>query len=77
MRTIETLATVAPDGTLTAHIPTDIAPGEHRIVIVVEEPPEPRARTPKPPLDLRTSAWGSFPAGCTFRREDIYGDDGR
>ncbi len=28
--------------------------------------------SPKPPLKLKSFPWTGFPAGCTFRREDIY-----
>ena len=37
MRTIETTVTVTPDGRLLANVPTDLAPGEHRVVLVIEE----------------------------------------
>lgn len=37
MKSIETLATLAEDGTLTAKIPPLIAPGEHQVVIVIDE----------------------------------------
>lgn len=28
-------------------------------------------------LDLKAMKLGAWPKACTFRREDIYGDDGR
>lgn len=37
MKSIETLANLAADGTLTAKIPPIISPGEHQVVIVIEE----------------------------------------
>ncbi len=37
MRSIETLATLSSDGTLTAKITTDIPPGYHRVIIVIDE----------------------------------------
>lgn len=37
MKSIETLATLAEDGTLTAKIPPIISPGEHQVVIVIDE----------------------------------------
>ena len=37
MKSIETLATLAEDGTLTAKITPMIAPGEHQVVIVIDE----------------------------------------
>jgi hypothetical protein len=36
MRTIETTATIREDGTLTVVVPTDIDPGTHRIVVVID-----------------------------------------
>ena len=50
MRTIETQATVTPDGTLTIHLPPDVPPGKHRIVLTIGEPPV--TRSPRGPLDL-------------------------
>jgi hypothetical protein len=37
MRTIETTARVSEDGTLTARVPPDVAPGDHHVVLVLEE----------------------------------------
>lgn len=37
MKSIETVASFNADGTLTAKIPAIISPGEHEVVIVVEE----------------------------------------
>lgn len=37
MRSIETLATLSADGTLTAKITTDIPPGDHQVIIVIDE----------------------------------------
>ena len=36
MRTIEATATVSPDGTLTVRVSTDVPPGEHRVVLVID-----------------------------------------
>lgn len=75
MRTIETTATVTPDGTLVARVPSDIAPGEHQVVLVIaeriEEPGE------RPPLDLPVHDFGPWPADLPLRREDMYDDWGR
>lgn len=72
MRTIETRATVRPDGTLVANVPPDVAPGEHRVVLVLED----TATAPSSTLDLPIFDLGSWPDG-SLRREDLYGDDGR
>lgn len=74
MRTIETTAVVTPDHTITVKVPEDIPPGDVRVVVVVNH------ERPEAPLD-----WAAWPAhnfqlrdpNCRFRREEIYGDDGR
>ncbi|GAC1519230.1 MAG: hypothetical protein NVS2B7_40230 [Herpetosiphon sp.] len=59
-------------------MPSDVVPGQHHVVVILEAiPTKDRIRDPKPLLDLQSSAWDGFPADCTFRREDMYGDDGR
>jgi hypothetical protein len=75
MRTIETTATVAPDGTLTVQVPPDVAPGTHQIVLVIDDWPR----------EARESQLGAFPvisvgawpSDLSLRREDMYGDAGR
>lgn len=75
MRAIETTASITPDGTLTARVPSDIPPGEHRVVLVIEEAP---AARPKSALtEFPVIHVGKWPEGLSLRREDIYGDDGR
>jgi hypothetical protein len=37
MRTIETQATITEEGTLIVPVPRDLAPGTHRIVLVIDE----------------------------------------
>lgn len=73
MRTIETRATVRPDGTLVANVPPDVAPGEHRVVLVLDD-----AASPLPPGGLELPVFDPGPwTGVAMRREDLYGDDGR
>jgi hypothetical protein len=77
MRTIETTAVVTADHTMTIQMPADVPPGTHQIVVVVEDD--------KKPAPGRRFRWAEWPAhnvtltdpNCTFRREDLYGDDGR
>lgn len=77
MRPLVVTAVVTPEHTLTVAVPADITPGPHQVVVVIEE----EARQPVPGLpDFRD--WpaheGAFvDPSCTFRREDLYGDDGR
>ena len=76
MKTIETVATVTEDGKLTVPAPPGIAPGKHRVVVVIEESVAPAAR--REPLQLHVlDLSGAWPPSCTFRREDLYDDDGR
>ncbi len=78
MRTIETTATIEPNGTLTLKLPPDIEPGQRQVVVVIDEAKAaPEERAPLPPLNLHASEWKGYPADHTFRREDMYGDDGR
>ena len=75
MRTIETTARVSDDRKLVVQLPLDVTPGEHRVVVVIEESPAaPRQREP-----LRFSGYdvGLIDPNFTFRRDDLYGDDGR
>jgi hypothetical protein len=74
MKSIETTATVTPDRTLTIRLPVDVTPGEHRIVVVIDESLIDGRR---PPLDLPVHDLGPWPEGLSLRREDLYGDDGR
>ena len=66
MKTITTRATVARDGTLTIRLPPDIRPGEHRVVLVIDEHPEakPEPRSPDMPV-LHVGTW---PAQLSLRR---------
>ncbi|MGH2351784.1 MAG: hypothetical protein ACRDI2_11690 [Chloroflexota bacterium] len=75
MKAIETMALVSPDGTLTARVPPDVAPGEHHVVLVIDgQPPQQQKR---PPLNLPKIHVGAWPADLSLRREDMYGDAGR
>jgi hypothetical protein len=72
MKTITTTAVIGPDRVLTVQLPPDVPPGPHEVVVVVNEAVA--ALTPE--------SWPAHPVrpidpSDTFRREDIYGDDGR
>jgi hypothetical protein len=73
MITIQTRATVDEQGMMTLRLPAHVAPGEHELVVVIEEPAKTRA-----PLSFSSHDVGPWPfsPGETFRREDLYGDDG-
>ncbi len=38
MQSIETVANVNQDGTITIALPRDITPGKHRVVLVIDDP---------------------------------------
>jgi hypothetical protein len=81
MRTFEIKATVAPGGELrvVTRVPSDIPPGDHQAVLILNEATNAVSSegTPKPPLRLKVFDWPAWPANSTFRREEIYDDDGR
>jgi hypothetical protein len=74
MRTIETTAEVTPEHTLTIQLPADIPPGPHRVVLVIESG---ERKVPLPWKDWKPHDVGLVDPNFTFRREDLYGDDGR
>jgi hypothetical protein len=78
MITVEAISEVAQDRTLKIELPKSVTPGQHRVVVVIEESPlDPARRTPAGPLRLTKLHLTAWPADSTFRREDIYGDAGR
>ena len=75
MRAVTTTAIVRPDHTLTVQVPEDIPPGARTVVVVLEDAPE---ALPSPvPLNFCLHPVGPVDPTCTYRREDIYGDNGR
>lgn len=75
MRTIETTVMIGADGKLVLQLPPDIAPGEHRIVLVIEEQSVPAEK--RPPLDFPVIDAGAWPENLSLSREDLYDDFGR
>jgi hypothetical protein len=76
MRTLELIGQVERDGRLTVQLPSDIPPGEHQIVLVIDE----RPLTPSESRsldDFPVDDNGPWPEGLSLRREDIYGKWGR
>jgi len=78
MRSLVVTAVVTPEHTVTVAVPADIPPGPHEVVLVIREevqlsgPGHPDFLNWPPPHDT-----GLVDPNMTFRREDIYGDDGR
>ena len=75
MRTIETKVTISSEGHLSGEVPTDILPGEHRAVLVIDE--EPLSAPGRRPLEFKPYQLGLVSDSMTFRRADIYDDSGR
>ncbi|UBF29266.1 hypothetical protein K9N68_16375 [Kovacikia minuta CCNUW1] len=75
MITIEEIATVTSDGKVTVQLPSTVPPGEHKLVLVIDE--QPIIKEKSPPLDLPVISVGTWPANLSLSREDMYGDDGR
>lgn len=80
MLTIDATATVTPDGLITVAIlpeavPPGISPGQHRVVLLIEEATAPRKE--RPPLNFPVDSYGSWPDDLSLRREDMYDDWGR
>jgi hypothetical protein len=77
MRTIETTITITLDGEILVPTRAHLTPGEHKAVLVIEDTPiQPTNGIAKPPLKLHVFALDA-PPGTTYRREDLYNDDGR
>jgi len=76
MRTLELIGHVESGGRLTVQLPSDIPPGEHQIVLVIDE----RPLTPSESRsldDFPVDDYGPWPEGLSLRREDMYGKWGR
>ncbi len=73
MLTLEQIAIVTAEHKLTIEVPAIVSPGEHRVTVVIDTPATPaeRRRLNLIPLHLKT------PPGFTYRREELYGDNGR
>ena len=78
MKTIETIATVTADGKITLQLPADIPPGEHQVVVIIDEKPlveKAQTKEKLPPLKFSAYPVGLVSENVTFRREDLYADE--
>jgi hypothetical protein len=75
MKAIEATGTVTEDGKLIVDLPTGVAPGEHKVIIVIEIQGERNGTAPLGELPLHD--FGPWPEDLSLRREDIYDDWGR
>ena len=83
MISIDTVGLVSAEGELVVKLPTKLPPGEHHVVVVVDTvvvntEVNTEREQEQPPLPLIFSAYPAAPVSqTTFRREDMYDDDGR
>jgi hypothetical protein len=78
MITVAAISEVAPDQLLTIELPKSVTPGQHRVVVVIEENHlDAASRKTTGPLRLTKLNLPTWPEASTYRREDIYGDTGR
>ena len=78
MTEIRARVLVGPDRRISGSAPPEVPPGEHEVTITVL-PPLSR-QPPIEPFDideLPTHDLGPWPEGLSFRREDMYDEDGR
>jgi hypothetical protein len=54
-----------------------VSAGVHQAVVIVEEQPAVAGQRVDALPNLLPLAFEGWPTDCTFRREDLYGDDGR
>jgi len=73
--TIEAIATVTSEGKVTIQLPPTIPPGEHKLVLMIDEGSAVERK--RPPLDFPVIHVADWPENLSLRREDMYGDDGR
>lgn len=76
MKTIETKGTITPDRRLSLQIqvPPEISPGEHRIVLMVDEQSVDQLSLAQ---DFPVDSYGSWPTHLSLSREDLYSEHGR
>lgn len=72
MQTIEMKALVGPDRKLVVQLPPNVSPGEHSLVVVIDELAPVELK--RPPLPFTAYPVGLTSDVMTFRREDLYGD---
>ncbi|MCI5218758.1 MAG: hypothetical protein D3914_06095 [Candidatus Electrothrix sp. LOE2] len=78
MRTIRTNLLVKKTGRaiVDLRLPPDMKQGRYDALIIIEEQPQQRKKAKKP-VRLPNYDADLADGTCTFRREDLYGDDGR
>lgn len=81
MRAVEAVIKVSHDGSVIVNIEKNLKPGLHKILIITDETTIPdndqQGIKKKQLLDLKMIHTQGWPENSTFRREEIYDDDGR
>lgn len=78
MKTIEANTQISKDRILVLQLPLSILPGEHHIVVMIDEKPvQIKPKAIQPAFKWKRFAWKTKMQDCTFRREDLYDDYGR
>ena len=81
MKAVEAVIKVSPDGSAVVDTGTRLKPGLHKILIIADETAVPEndqiKKEKKQVLDLKPIRLQGWPKKSTFRREEIYDDDGR
>lgn len=68
---------VPADRRIVVQLPEDIEPGRARLVLISAKRPMRASPDSDPLADFPSLHVESWPSGFSFRREEIYGDDGR
>jgi hypothetical protein len=76
MKAIHAVVNVGDDRRLMMTLPLDISPGEHTVVLVIDEN-LPSVPSPMSMNDFPSHDVGPWPEGFTASREEIYGENGR
>ena len=81
MRAVEAVIKVSQDGSAVLNTEKLLRPGLHKIMIITDEPTiregDQLRKEKNLLLDLKSIHVQGCPKNSTFRREDIYNDDGR
>lgn len=81
MRAVEVTIKVGADGSAVIHTRNLLKPGQHKVLIIAEETAitqnEIQAKKRKTLSGLNLIRLRQWPSHSTFRREEIYNDDGR
>lgn len=79
MRTIETLTHVGKDhmANIKLKLPDEVAPGDYNVLVVMDERVHKLEAAREKSFEFLTWDWDASPKSCSFRREDIYGEEGR